>query len=139
MWRTMSRIKAEDTHMLHTSDVLRAHAQCKQRLAELLDAKRLHDPYFCELAPDQECLVVRFMRENAGDEALEPELTHLRTAHAEMHCAAIALAQKRSAGQVIDIAHEFGSNGELGMASSELIDNIWRIERKLEQMTPCAA
>lgn len=125
--------------MLHTSDVLRAHAQCKERLADLLSGARLHNPYFCELAPDQDCPVVRFIRENAGDEALEPELTRLRTAHAEIHCAAIALAQKRTAGEPIDIAAEFGSNGEIGKASLVLIDNLWRIEKKLEAMTPWAA
>lgn len=125
--------------MLHTSDVLRAHAQCKERLADLLSGSKFHTPYFCELAPDQDCPVVCFIRENAGDEALEPELTQLRTAHAAMHCAAISLAQQCSAGQAIDIAAEFGSNGELGKASSTLIDTLWRIEKKLEALTPWAA
>jgi hypothetical protein len=125
--------------MLSPSEVLRAHAHCKERLADLLSGTHFHQPYFCELAPDQECPVVRFIRQNAGDEALEPELTQLRTAHAEIHCAAIALAQKRAAGETVDIAHEFGSNGEIGMASVTLIDNLWRIEKKLEAMTRFAA
>lgn len=125
--------------MLSPSEVLRAHAQCKERLADLLSGTHFHQPYFCELAPDQDCPLVRFIRQNAGDEALEPELTQLRTAHAEIHCAAIALAQKRSTGEGVDIAHEFGSNGEIGKASLLLIDNLWRIEKKLEAMTRYAA
>jgi len=121
--------------MMNASDALSAHARSKTPFADVLDTHAFHAPYYCELAPDLECPVVQFMRENAGDPALEPELTQVRIAHAAMHCAMIALAQRRNTGQPIDITGEFGSLGEFGAASETLIDSIHRLDRKMQHLT----
>ena len=123
----------EDTAMLEASDALRAHVHCKERLAGLLDGKGLHEPFFCELAPDRDCAVVCLMRECEGLPDLAAELTGLRIAHAALHCAVIELAQKRCAGEPVDTAAAFGSNGVLGTASAALSDAIWRLQTKRQQ------
>lgn len=120
--------------MLNASDALCAHANCRARFAEILDTNALHAPFFCELAPDQDCILVRYIRENASDPALEPELTQLRAAHAAMHCAMIELAEQQSGGHPVDITAAFGSNGTFGAASNALIDSVRRFERKLHAL-----
>jgi hypothetical protein len=117
--------------MLNASDALSAHARCRIHFADLLKTNATHAPFFCELAPDQDCILVRYIREHAGDPALEPELTQLRTAHAAMHCVMIELAEQQSAGHPVDITAAFGSNGALGIASNVLIDTVHRLDRKL--------
>jgi hypothetical protein len=116
--------------MLHASDALRAHAQCKERLADILCRNATHSPYFCELAPHADCVMARFIQENIADPDLEPELIRVRAAHAAVHCRIIELAQKHDAGRPLDIAHEFGTQGELGAASNALVDAIWKLEGK---------
>lgn len=122
--------------MLHASDALRAHAQCKERIADILCRDATHRPYFCELAPDHDCALARFIAENAERPGLEPELTRVRTAHAALHCIAIEIAQKHTAEHPADIAHAFGSAGAFGAASNALVDAIWRLEGRLQALAP---
>jgi hypothetical protein len=120
--------------MLDTTDALRAHSRCRNRLTDLLSRQAFHSPYFCELAPDPDCQLSRFIRENDGDPSLEPELNMVRIAHATMHCVAIGLAQKRVAGETLDIQNELRPSGNLGAASASLVSAIWKLEKKLRSL-----
>lgn len=119
---------------MDASDALRAHSRCKAKLAYRLSHALKDEPYFTELAPHQECPLVRFIRENDGDLELEPELTQVKIAHATWHCANIGLAQKRAAGIEIDVEAEFSPTGNSGSASAALVAAIWRLEKKLHSM-----
>jgi hypothetical protein len=120
--------------MLNAFDALRAHDDCKARLAAKVVRPINNPSEYRELAPDHECLLVRFIRENTGALDLEPELTQLRIAHATVHCVAIALAQKHADGQDIDIAVEFAPNSNFGAASSSLVAAIKRLDKKLQSV-----
>ena len=120
--------------MLNALGALRAHDDCKARLAEKVGRRPRCTSDYRGFAPDQECLLVRFIRENAGDPDLEPELTQLRTAHATVHSIAIALAQRPADGQDIDIETEFAPSSNFGAASSSLVAAIWRLEKKLRSI-----
>ena len=120
--------------MLDASDALRAHAQCKTKLADVLKRRIYHNPYYCELAPDHDCMLVRFIRENDGAPGLEPELTQVKAAHATVHTAAIGLAQKRASGDPINLEHEFAPSSNFGAASAALVAAIWKLEKKLHSM-----
>jgi hypothetical protein len=121
--------------MLSASDALRAHDDCRARLAAKV-GRRINDPSeYREFAPDHECLLVRFIRENTGAPDLEPELSQLRTAHATVHRVAIALALKHAEGQDIDIDAEFAPCGNFGAASSSLTTAIRRLDKKLRSLT----
>ena len=120
--------------MLSASDALRAHDDCKARLAAKVGRRITNLSEYRELAPDHECQLVRFIRENAGDPGLEPELAQLRTAHATVHSIAIALAQKHADGQVIDVETEFALSSNFGAASSSLVAAIRRLEKKLRSL-----
>ena len=120
--------------MLNGRDAVRAHDDCKTRLAV-----KVGQPISCPsdyrgFAPDHECLLVRFIRQYAGAPDLEPELSQLRTAHATVHSIAIALAQKHTDGQRIDIETEFAPYSNFGAASSSLVTAIWRLEKKLHSL-----
>ena len=120
--------------MLSALDALCAHDDCKARLAAKV-GRRINNPLeYRELAPDHECLLVRFIRENSGAPDLEPELSQLRVAHATVHRVAIALAQKHADGQDVDIAAEFAPHSNFGAASSSLVAAIRRLDQKLRSL-----
>jgi hypothetical protein len=120
--------------MLNASDALRAHTRCKARLAELLARKGSHANDHNEFSPQQECILVRFIRENDGATDLEPELGMVRSAHATVHCVVIGLVQKRALGECIAMDREFAANSNFGAASSSLVTAIWNLEKKLHSM-----
>jgi len=120
--------------MLNALAALQAHEDCKARLAMNLRRRIVCLSDYRELAPDHECVLVRFIRENTGAADLEPELSQLRAAHATVHTIAIALAQKHAEGQDIDIATELAPFSNFGAASSSLVSAIWRLEKKLHSL-----
>jgi hypothetical protein len=121
--------------MLNASEALRAHAWCKSRLAAILKRPRSEAVQYDELLPHCNCVLVRFIAEHEGDCDLEPEMSVLKTAHATVHTVAIGLAQKRIAGQRIDLDLEFSPSSNFGAASSSLVNAVWRLEKKLHSMS----
>jgi hypothetical protein len=119
--------------MLDSLEALCAHARCKKRLAYRLGQEKLAAD-FREFSPDENCAVVRFIRDGEKAFGSSPEICRLKEAHATVHSVAIGLAQKRAAGQKFDVEYELGSHSNFGAASSSLISAIWRLDQRVHSV-----
>lgn len=120
--------------MLNAWDALRAHQHCKARLAETIKNKSFDGSCFGAVKPQEECCLVRFIREHEMHPGLKPEIEMLRTAHATVHRVAVWLAEKRAAGEPLDPQVDFSESSNFGAATSSLVTAIWRLERKLQSL-----
>ena len=120
--------------MLTASDALRDLAKSRALIVQCLQQPP-HCMDFFDFKPHADSALSQFIRscENRHGDWLEVSI--VKAAHHSFHKIAMDLAQRRLAGEEIDLEAEASEpNSELGKASAALVAAIWRLERRLHSM-----
>ena len=119
--------------MLDASDALHAHLHCRALIVQSLK-QRPSCLEYVDIAPHEDCALVRFAQECAAHHADWPEIDVLRTAHNSFHSMAKDLARRLIAGEPLNIDVENAPHGRLDNASASVVAAVWRVERRLHSL-----